>query len=109
MTPYDRDDLEGWEFKILRATTQKFRHRENLDRYLEEEAQSGWELVEKFDDTRIRLKRRIECRENDRRSEIDPYRTWAGSTPNAQAAVIIAITVGALVLIGGIAAYVANS
>lgn len=109
MTPYDRDDLEGWEFKILRATTQKFRDREELRRILDEEAQAGWELVEKFDDTRLRLKRRIESRENDRRSDIDPYRIWVGITPARQGAIIVAVILGVLALVGIIAAIAVNS
>jgi hypothetical protein len=109
MTPYDRDDLEGWEFKILRSTSQKFRHREELLRVLDEEAESGWELVEKFDDTRLRLKRRVECREKDRHAELDPYRIWVGTTPAKQGLIVVAVTVGIIVVVGIIAAIAANS
>lgn len=109
MTPYDRDDLDGWEFKILRATSQKFRDRASLEAVLDEEAQSGWELVEKFDDTRLRLKRRVECREKDRHAELDPYRIWVGTTPAKQGLIVVSVVLGALALIGIIAAIVANS
>lgn len=109
MTPYDRDDLDGWEFKILRATSQKFRNRDELERILDEEARAGWELIEKFDDTRLRLKRRVECREDDRRADVDPYRIWVGTTPARQAAIVVAVTLGVLALIGIIAAIAAHS
>ena len=58
MTPYTEKDLaEGWEFKILGPTSAAFRKPEKLRAILEEESRGGWTLVEKFDDTRIRLKR----------------------------------------------------
>jgi len=76
LTAYNRDDLQGWEFKIVRSVTRirgdKFRQ------LCEEEAQNGWELVEKFDDTRVRFKRPIERRNQDQYSQIDPYRTQYG-------------------------------
>ncbi len=76
LTTYDNRDLDGWEFKIVRSAT-----RIKGDRFKQlcnEEALSGWELVEKFDDYRIRFKRRVECRHNDSSRELDPYRTQFG-------------------------------
>ena len=99
MTGYRPEDLEGWEFKILRANTRRFRHREELDRVLAEEAQAGWELVEKFDDMRIRLKRRVESREGDRRLDFDPYRTQLGLGQGALAMWVIAGTVIGVALV----------
>ncbi len=78
MTNYQPRDLDGWEFKILRATSARFRDASRLRAVLDEEAQAGWELVEKFDDRRIRLKRRVEWREKDGGAPVDPYRTWVG-------------------------------
>ena len=58
MTPYTPRDLaENWEFKILRSATGAFKDPAVMQRYLAEEAQAGWTLVEKFDNSRIRLKR----------------------------------------------------
>ncbi|MCR3923310.1 MAG: hypothetical protein NUK65_12480, partial [Firmicutes bacterium] len=76
LTTYNGDDLQGWEFKIVRSvskiTGEKFRT------LCDEEAQNGWELLEKFDDTRIRFKRRTEQRKQDQYAEIAPYRTSFG-------------------------------
>ena len=59
MTTYTTKDLdEGWEFKILRSNFAAFRNEDKLRAILEEEKRGGWILVEKFDDQRIRLKRR---------------------------------------------------
>jgi len=76
MTPYSSRDLtEGWEFKILRNSTGRFRNPALLRATLEEESRAGWELVEKFDDRRVRLKRRVSARQNDAGLGFDPYRT----------------------------------
>ena len=50
MTGYSNDELaEKWEFKIIRSGTGAFRHPEKLRKALDQEAQAGWELAEKFD------------------------------------------------------------
>ena len=48
----------------------------------DEEARAGWEMLEKFDDYRIRFKRRVENRTEDRHLGSDPYRTQIGITGN---------------------------
>jgi hypothetical protein len=79
MTPYSAEDLaRGFEFKILRAQTRAFARPEVLRRVLVEEAQAGWELVEKFDDSRLRFKRPLSARAGDADRPIDPYRTQYG-------------------------------
>jgi hypothetical protein len=98
MTNYNSDDLDGWEFKIVRANTRKFKTVEAVQKLCQEEARAGWELVEKFDDTRIRFKRRIEKRSGDRHLTFDPYRTHVGSSG---AAVAIGVVVGTLLLGAG--------
>lgn len=98
MTSYNSNDLEGWEFKIVRASTRKFKTAEAVQKLCQEEARAGWELVEKFDETRIRFKRRIERRAGDRHLDIDPYRTQVSSVN----ATLLAVVLGILVLIGGI-------
>lgn len=91
LTTYNRDDLEGWEFKIVRAFTNYFKKSENLRRVIDEEARSGWEMVEKFDDQRVRFKRRIEKRKEDQyHQDLDPYRTTVGIGQGKLAAVIVA-------------------
>ena len=98
MTGYHTDDLEGWEFKIVRAFMRKFRNPETIRKLCEEEAQAGWEMLEKFDDERIRFKRRIEKRSNDQYLKIDPYRTQCGIDQKILIAFILA-SLGALGLI----------
>lgn len=95
LTPYNDSDLEGWEFKIVRATTRKFKDAGSVRQLCEEEAQAGWEMIEKFDDYRIRFKRRVDKRSNDAYLNVDPYRTNIGATEGH----IAAIAVGAVVLV----------
>ena len=79
MTPYTPPDLaENWEFKILRSATGAFKDPAVMQRYLAEEAQAGWTLVEKFDNSRIRLKRPAAARQQDAQCTFDAYRTRVG-------------------------------
>lgn len=80
LTPYEAADLSGeqWEFKIVRANTDYFKDRDKLNAVLEEETLAGWTLIEKFDDSRIRLKRPITARVKDSALKIDPYRAEVG-------------------------------
>ncbi len=78
MTQSGEEELDGWEFKILRAQTRKFKHPDFVRQVCEEEARAGWELLEKFDDYRMRFKRRVEHRAEDRHRTTDPYRTQVG-------------------------------
>jgi hypothetical protein len=97
MTSYRPEDLaQDWEFKILRSATNAFKNPLRLRQYLEEEGRAGWVLVEKFDDSRLRLKRPATARERDGKLDIDPYRTYVGLTPNAVAGIVIGITVGVM-------------
>lgn len=77
MTGYTTQELETYEFKILRANTAAFRNPDTLRRVCAEEAQAGWSLIEKFDDYRLRFKRPISSRTLSN-SSIDPYRTTYG-------------------------------
>lgn len=78
MTMYSKEDLQGWEFKIVRAATQRFGNPEALRRVCEEEAANGWELLEKFDNSRLRFKRPVERRSSDTHAATDPYRSQVG-------------------------------
>ena len=90
MTPYSPNDLtENWEFKILRSTTNRFRDPLWLHEKLQEEARAGWTLLEKFDDSRVRLKRPARARANDAALGFDPYRIWVGTSQAKLAAWII--------------------
>ena len=100
MTPYsDKDLAEGWEFKIVRSPWAEFRKPERFRAVLEEEKKGGWTLVEKFDDSRIRLKRPAGAKmmEGDFAEGYDPYRTMVGISGDQRQRVLIVLgVVGAL-------------
>lgn len=94
MTHYRKAELDqGWEFKILHSATRVFRRLENLAAALETEAVAGWQLVEKFDDGRLRLKRPPAARQNDLNLPpgYDPYRTRYGISEGWLAGLIVAV------------------
>lgn len=100
MTPYTPSDLaEGWEFKILRSSTGRFRDPAWLQSVLQEEQRAGWTLVEKFDNGRIRLKRPAKARAGDAALDFDPMRTWVGMTPGILAVLIVAASLASSGLI----------
>ena len=104
MTGYTPEELAGgWEFKILRSATSPFKDPAFLRRTLEEEGRAGWVLVEKFDNSRIRLKRPAAARAGDAGLDFDPYRTWVGLSENQLGLVIASVVLGVLVLAGLIA------
>ena len=96
MTRYTEEELAGgWEFKIVRSGgTNYFKKPQTLQRVIEEQAHAGWDMVEKFSDSRIRFKRPASAREHDHLLEpgIDPYRTHYG-TSEAQIAMTILFVV----------------
>ena len=95
MTPYSSEALaEDWEFKILRSARGHCRDPAKLSQYLAEEARAGWVLVEKFDDSRIRLKRPASARAKDATLEFDPYRIHVGLMPNTHALIIVSVIIG---------------
>ncbi len=107
MTSYRADELgDGWEFKILRSATGCFKDPEKLRSALEEEAEAGWVLLEKFDNSRLRLKRPASARENDGSLTFDAYRTHVGTSEAKLALTILAIVFGSIALIGLVTAFV---
>lgn len=105
MTGYRADELtQDYEFKILRSATGAFRRSDRLQQILEEEARCGWTLVEKFDNSRVRLKRLASARDLDGKRGLDAYRTYVGPSPNvlglAIAATIVGVTLGFILLLG---------
>ncbi|OLP18558.1 hypothetical protein BST81_09695 [Leptolyngbya sp. 'hensonii'] len=76
--------LTGWEFKIVRANRDVFRNPAVLQRLCKEEAESGWILLEKLDDRRIRFRRPMALREILKPEFLhhDPYRSCYGSSTN---------------------------
>ena len=101
MTPYTEDDLtEGWEFKILRSATSAFKNREKREAVLKEEARADWVLVEKFDDSRMRLKRPARAKESDANLDFDPYRTRVGITEGRLGLLILLAIFGTIGIVG---------
>jgi hypothetical protein len=80
MTKYSPEEVRGWEFKILRASGRGFGDKVLLKKTLAEEAQAGWEMLELFDNNRLRLRRPVTEREKDESREIDPYRMNVGTS-----------------------------
>jgi hypothetical protein len=100
MTPYSPRDLaENWEFKILRSATGAFKDPVVMQRYLAEEAQAGWTLVEKFDNSRIRLKRPAAARQQDAQCAFDAYRTRVGISEVGLALLIAGSILGGLAVL----------
>jgi len=102
MTRYKSDDLDGWEFKIVRAGSRRFRDPEAVRRVRDEESKAGWEMLEKFDDQRIRFKRRVDQRSMDAHLDVDPYRTRVGMPANIRELTIV----GSVILTGGLIALI---
>ncbi len=80
--PSTDPNLVGWEFKIVRASRDLFRNPVVLQKVCEEEALSGWIMLEKLDDRRLRFKRLIALRDVLDPSQLpyDPYRCHYGSS-----------------------------
>jgi hypothetical protein len=98
MTAYSPEDLnDGWEFKIIRSSVAAFRDPQKLRAVLDEEAQAGWQFLEKFDDTRLRLKRPISARQLDGKLDFDAYRSYFGPSEAALAVVVLTGVLGAIV------------
>ena len=90
------------EFKIMRSLTGKFKDNKFVQKLCREEARAGWEMLEKFDDYRIRFKRRTDNRPNDQFLKFDPYRTSVGFGSGQRAVLAIgvaALLVGVLVFV----------
>lgn len=107
MTGYTPEDLaSGSEFKILRSATSAFRRPEFLRQVLDEEKNAGWTLVEKFDNSRIRLKRPASARSGGS-TTFDPYRSYVGISETALGLrIAAAIVIGLAVVFGAIAIFV---
>jgi hypothetical protein len=97
LTKYNSNDLDGWEFKIMRSAFGRFGNTEYFRKVCEQEARAGWELVEKFDNERVRFKRRVNKRANDQFLDFNAYRTSAGFGGGAGLIIgIISLIVGLL-------------
>ena len=105
MSGYSPEELAaGWEFKIVRSATGSFRRPDFLARILEEERRHGWLLVEKFDNSRVRLKRPASSRAGDATPDAAAYRSYVGMSETALAMTIVASILVAFGLVLGIVA-----
>ena len=107
MTKYTNEDLDhGWEFKIVRSSSGAFRKPEVMQAVMDEEAQAGWEMIEKFDNHRIRFKRPSSARRNDLSLPVylDPYRTQYGGNL-ANYGVVIGVGIMVALLLAGVAIF----
>jgi hypothetical protein len=110
MTEYTPQELaEGWEFKIVRSSTGAFKTAAVLRAVLDEEQRAGWTLVEKFDNSRIRLKRPASARAKDSTLGSDAYRTHVGMSELKLTLWILAAVLGGLGFIGLIIAVSTNT
>lgn len=102
MTGYTPEELaSAWEFKILRSATSAFRRPEFLKQVLDEEKHAGWTLIEKFDNSRIRLKRPASARTGGSGATFDPYRSHVGISETELGLRIAAAIVIGLGIVGG--------
>lgn len=112
LTAYSEKTLaDDWEFKILRSARGLFKEPERLREVLEEEARAGWIMVEKFDNSRIRLKRPPEARQHNRHLGFDPRRSYIGPSQGqreAKAAILIGVIVLSLAAAVGTVLLVIN-
>ncbi len=104
LASYNPTELDGWEFKIVRSATSQFKKRDVVEKVRQEEAEAGWEMLEKFDNNRIRFRRRVENRSKDQYLKTDPYRTTYGMGEGTMVILILGITFG-LVGLGLLAAF----
>lgn len=99
MSGYTPEELaQGWEFKFLRSATGAFKNAAFLRQTLDEEGRAGWVLVEKFDNSRVRLKRPATARAGDAALGFDPYRTHVGISETQFGLLIAACVAGGILI-----------
>jgi hypothetical protein len=102
MTFMNTDPSGAFEYKIIRSATNAFKTPAFFQHTLQEEAQAGWELVEKLDNGRVRLRRSIDWRKKDGdlvQLGQDPYRTHVGMSEVKLIFVVLGSIFGTLFLI----------
>jgi hypothetical protein len=107
MTQMNTDPSGAVEYKIIRSATGAFKDLAKFRAALDEEARAGWELVEKLDNSRARLRRSIECRKGDGGLAQDPYRTQIGISEGELIIwIVVGIIIGMALLLGAVAGMV---
>jgi hypothetical protein len=102
VTPTSTDPAAGFEYKIMRSTFGAFKEPPKLRAMLDEEARAGWEMFEKLDDARVRLRRSVACRQRDAELGQDPYRTkfGAGESKVILWVLVVVVAVCAVITVG---------
>lgn len=92
--------VKEWEYKIVRASQDVFRNPTVFKRLCQEEAETGWILVEKLDDRRVRFKRLrgLETQENPYQIKQDPYRSTYGKSNNLGSWLTVLAFITAIIL-----------
>src|SRR6476646_8360654 len=104
MTLMNTDPSGAVEYKIIRSATGAFKDPARFRAALDEEARAGWELVEKLDNSRARLRRSTGCRKGDADLGQDPYRTQVGMSETALGLwIVVSVRVGVALLVGAAA------
>lgn len=103
------DGYGAFEYKIVRCQFNAFDKPAKLRQTLEEEAKAGWELVEKFDANRIRLRRPVSCRAQDDLLDFNPYRSQVGMSDTKLALTIVGAIVGVMLLVAMLVVLIKNN
>ena len=91
MAKYSDNELNNdWEFKIMRSLTGAFKNPHTLQNVIENQQQYGWQFLEKFDDNRIRFKRK--SRHGSMDHSENPYETYYGMKPGKFSAIVILLS-----------------
>lgn len=107
VTLMNTDPTGAVEYKIIRSAIGAFKDPATFRAALDEEARAGWELMEKLDNSRARLRRLTECRKRDAELGQDPYRTQVGISEAALTlSIIVAVVLGTALVLGVIMAMV---
>jgi hypothetical protein len=102
VTPFNTDPSGAVEYKIIRSATGAFKNPAKFRAALEEEARAGWELVEKLDDSRVRLRRSVIWRQKDGELSQDPYRIKVGLSEAGLVLWVVLGTLGGMALLVGL-------
>jgi hypothetical protein len=102
VTSFNTDPSGAVEYKIIRSATGAFKDPAKFRAALEEEAQAGWDLVEKLDNSRARLRRSVSFRQKDGEFSQDPYRISVGISESAFVLRIVLGVLGGFILLFGL-------
>jgi len=87
------------EYKVVQSTTPLFAKLQNIEAIMAEEAKAGWQLVEKYDNYKLRLQRNISHRANDKALAFDAYRSQVGVSNVLTYGLAAVLTLGVVYLI----------